>query len=289
MELDWNWSWGEMFYKLALFFVTVLLFYLLDIYRAYARNLAAAKLSGLPYIPVPFYMVNRFWLVTQTLWVPCIRKLPTSWTESWLELILENWAWTHQYTFFEKFGSDTFITVSPGGNILSTADATVITQITSRRDDFPKPLKMYRSLNIYGGNVISSEGQLWKKHRKVTSLPFSEKNYYQVWTESLTQAQVMVNSWMDGKDMSSTINSVAEDIMGLSLHVISLAGFGKRLFRPGVEGNKQDHSSSSEIGEGYTLSYADALNSLLENIILILLIPKILLSKYPVKFDHILG
>lgn len=53
-------------------------------YRCFVRNLAAAKQSGIPYIALPVYTFNRFWLITHRLWLPFIERLPKQWTQSWI-------------------------------------------------------------------------------------------------------------------------------------------------------------------------------------------------------------
>jgi hypothetical protein len=61
--------------------------YVANTYRCYAKNLDAAKKSGLPYICMPVYTFNRFWLSTHLLWLPIITKtLPASWT-TWAEYV----------------------------------------------------------------------------------------------------------------------------------------------------------------------------------------------------------
>jgi hypothetical protein len=61
--------------------------YTFNYYRCFARNLAAAKQSGLPYVVAPVYGFNRFWLVTHKLWIPLLEKLPKSWTDPWLQYV----------------------------------------------------------------------------------------------------------------------------------------------------------------------------------------------------------
>jgi hypothetical protein len=61
--------------------------YVVNTYRCFAINLAAAKKSGLPYICMPVYTFNRFWLTTHVLWLPIIKKtFPSSWT-TWTEYV----------------------------------------------------------------------------------------------------------------------------------------------------------------------------------------------------------
>ena len=233
-------------------------------------------------------MYNRYYQLACIFIVPIVRCLPKSWTEPWFDLTLVDWAWARRYEPFKRYGSDTFITVTPERNALYTADADVISQITTRRNDFPKPLDVYDSLKIYGNNVVASEGQLWRHHRKITSPPFSEKNNHLVFAETLGQCQDMVDSWMDGdKESSKTIHTVADDTMRLSLHVISRAGFGVPLNWPakakatgnGHDKDQEGNTSSASVPEGHTMSYADALGSLLRNLLPLLVFPGFLLSK----------
>lgn len=189
--------------------------------------------------------------------------------------------WDKQYDAFRELGSDIFIIVAPGHNTLYVADPEAVSQITTRRNDFPKPTWMYNSVDIYGKSVVSTEGAMWRHHRKITSPPFTEKNNHLVWTESLHQAQSMVTGWV-GKDGKPTgpIWNVASEAMRLSLHVISKAGFGVRLSWPHEE-------TKSEIPEGHTLTYKDALSLLLENIIVVMLTPTWLLPRSPLKVHKV--
>jgi cytochrome P450 len=54
---------------------------------------------------------------------------------------------------------------------------------------------MVEVLDIYGRNVVTTEGQEWRLHRKVTSRPFSEKNNQLVHDETVRQTTQMMNSW----------------------------------------------------------------------------------------------
>ncbi|EKM52717.1 uncharacterized protein PHACADRAFT_149600 [Phanerochaete carnosa HHB-10118-sp] len=49
---------------------------------------------------------------------------------------------------------------------------------------------------IFGGNIIASEGDEWKRHRKVAAPPFSERNNRLVWDETVKIANVFFeNVW----------------------------------------------------------------------------------------------
>lgn len=266
-----------MFSTILLIITTLFLIYSWKIYQELSHNLAAAKSSGIPYIVVPVYLYNPAWRISQTLWTPYLRMLPDRLTNPWLDLILPEWTWTLSYAGFKKFGYDTFLTVSPGGNILISADAAVISQITTRGRDFPKPLQVYQSLNIYGTNVLSTEGQVWRRHRKITSAPFNEKNNRIVFADSLRQTQAMTNFWIGDKDESLPLHTVAEDALRLSLQVISEVGFGKTLSGP-VDESATEESRRAKDATGHELSYTSALTLLLENFLWVLVFPKSNLS-----------
>jgi hypothetical protein len=267
-----------------------------QIYGLY-KNIQKAKSSGIPYFISPIYGYNTFWLITGKLWLPFLKRLPSFLIEPWVNLVESDWTWNTLFTPFSPTGNpgaNTFLIVSSQQNILCTTEADVINQITTRRNDFPKPIAMYKSLDIYGKNVVSVEGAEWRRHRKVTAPQFNEKSNAVVWKESIFQAGEMVKSWERGTqekvnghadDKSSSLGSLvgelSKDTMRLSLHVISRAGFGVRCLWPGAADSEKAEGSmdSNVIPEGHEMSYTNSLETLLHRIIAVLMLPDWLLSK----------
>jgi hypothetical protein len=64
--------------------VALVVAYAVNASRKLQANVQTAKQSGLPYISLPVFTFNSFWLVTHTLWLPFIRRLPEAWTQTWL-------------------------------------------------------------------------------------------------------------------------------------------------------------------------------------------------------------
>lgn len=264
---------------IALGVLSLVLFYFVNVYRDFHRNLSAAKASGLVYIPIPLFPFSKPWMALHLVVIPLLQKLPTSWTDPWITYIHPEWLWLNQFSKFKELGTDTFITVSPGRNIVYTADATVINQITTRRNDFPKPVALYIGVDVYGKNVVSTEGAAWKHQRKITSPPFTEKSNRVVWIESLRQAELMLTSWVGSSgDGPRSVATVAADTMRLSLHVISRAGFGQQLVWPGENDNPQAEKAS--LGPGHTMTYTEALQTLLHYFAFVIILPLWFLSKY---------
>jgi cytochrome P450 len=177
--------------------------------------------------------------------------------------------------------------VSPARNIVWVTAADGIHQITQHRDSFPKPTESYEVLNVYGTNILSTEGAEWKKHRKVISPSLNEKNNAMVFKEAIFQTQAMVRRWAgpNGKG-NTTLKDIPKDSMRVALHIISRVGFGVGLSWPGEErphdGSKVNYGSH-EIQSGFTMSFEDSLSTLLDGLIWILLIPRWLLRYVPIK------
>ncbi|ETN43123.1 uncharacterized protein HMPREF1541_02281 [Cyphellophora europaea CBS 101466] len=273
--------------------VALIAYQLVDWTISFRRNLRKAQQSGLPYIQVPVFWLHPVWLTSHRMLLPFLAKLPRTWTQ-WVDFCLPDIGYGYRYEVFERVGHETFLTVSPGGLSMYTCEPAVISQITTRRNDFPKPTKIYRSVNVYGRNVVSAEGSHWRQHRKAISPPFTEKNNHLVWQETIDQATSMLNSWL-GPDMKGnrTVNRVADDAMRLSLHVISRAGFGRKLQWPEKDAHVKVDSSYDDpskiqneeeaADEGHSMSYTYAIHCLLDNILFQFLFPRSIMKYAPVS------
>lgn len=267
-------------------FVAIFGYFLYSNISGLYQNIAAAKRSGLPYIIVPWDIYNSVWLPAYRSLRPLLEILPKSWTEDWLPYLIPGWVWEQLFHPFEKYG-DAFLTVSPGSVHIWLANAEAIHQVASRREAFPKPLEFYRILEIFGRNVVTTEGSEWKQHRRITSPAFNEKNNVLVFAEACNQAQGMLRKWTEAEGSGKlTLEEVPRDTMRLTLHIISKIGFGVRLLWPGEAQNEQASArdtvySSNNPPPGYTMGFEFALETLLENLPLVLVTPKWLLKRLP--------
>lgn len=276
---------------IALVALALVAYHVYNWIAGWRRNVKKAQQTGLPYLLVPVWFLHPVWLTTNRLLLPLLANLPRSWT-NWVDYCIPDFGYANRNEAFDRLGSDTFLTVSPGGLVMYTCDPNVINQITIRRNDFPKPSPIYRALGIYGGNVVSAEGNQWRQHRKAISPPFTEKNNHLVWQETIDQAVSMVNSWVGvDKKGDRTVHRVADDTMRLSLHVISRAGFGRKLEWPeeDIEAKvDQSYDDPSKIknekegaDEGHTMTYTYALHCLLDNIIFQFIFPRWFMKALP--------
>jgi cytochrome P450 len=258
----------------------------------FRRNLNKARRSGLKYVVAPVFFLNTLWLTSHRLLLPAFGRLPRQWV-AWLDFCVPDFGFINRNEIFKRLGHDTFLIVTPGGNIMYTCDPGMVSQITTRRNDFPKPTSIYTLLDIYGRNVVTSEGDHWRLHRKAISPSFTEKNNHLVWRETIDQASAMLASWLGtDKKGSNVVDRVADDTMRLSLHVISRAGFGRKLKWPEADAaiKTDDYKDPSKIQneedavtEGHSMSYTYAIHCLLDNIIVQFLMPRWMLRHLPIK------
>jgi len=197
-------------------------------------------------------------------------------------ILIPNWTYNLLHGPFARFG-ETFLVVSPFEIVIVTDSAEAIRQVTQRREQFPKMIETYAILRQFGDNVLTTEGVMWRVHRKVTSASFNERNAALVFAESIRQTESLCDMWLgpDGKG-NKTIDTIDHDTMRLALNIIGYVGFGLRLLWPGqslpaTADPKLKKYSSLEAPEGYTMSFTDAVAVMLDKILLLLLVPAWLL------------
>lgn len=197
------------------------------------------------------------------------------------------WSYRLGHWPFEQLGSDVFIVASPTKLTAFVADAEVVTQITTRRNDFPKPLELYHRLDIYGKNLVSTEGSDWRMHRKLTAPSFGEKNNELVFIETLHNTQSLLRLWTGPEGIESkTLKDAATDTMRWALYIISGAGFNLRVKWPHEEEEEpkvveaeDSVFMSSQVPPGHKMTYREALSELLHNIMWTMIGPPEYLSK----------
>lgn len=196
----------------------------------------------------------------------------------------------------EKLG-DTFLLVNPLKLYMKTSNAELATQITARRTDFTKPTEGYDLVDIFGKSILTQEGQEWRRHRKIVGPSFSEKSNRLVFEESLRQTEGMIGLWAtQGTNTKAELRVVntPEDAATLSLHVICAAGFGVPQVWPNQTEENLDQKglqafSKLKLTGEHTLSFKDALVSLLKHILWFVLFSPSVLSMFRAKpWDKVL-
>jgi cytochrome P450 len=138
-------------------------------------------------------------------------------------------------------------------------------------------------LEVYGSCISTASPADWARHRKILASPFNETIMNFVWKESLRQTVGMIEWWTDSTTSKESVPSVAKDTRTLSLNVLAATGF-RRPF------NFRGSTQNAVVQQEGPFSYRDALQIVLENVILLMLIPPryLLYSWLPQKL-HTIG
>ncbi|KAF9054616.1 cytochrome P450 [Panaeolus papilionaceus] len=142
-----------------------------------------------------------------------------------------NFVFEDKHAAFAVDGWDirTLVSVLPEPEaIVFLADAAAIKEVSYSRARFPKPIQLYDAVRFYGNNIIASEGDEWKKIRKIAAPAFSDRNNKLVWEETINIINSLFNEvW---KDRSSiTVDHCVDITLPIALFVIGVAGFGRRV------------------------------------------------------------
>ncbi|CUA76997.1 Cytochrome P450 3A31 [Rhizoctonia solani] len=171
--------------------------------------------------------------------------------------------WQIKYSVFNAVGAEVFGTASvfPPASHFTLADPAAIKQVSFPRNHFSKRTESYEILKGFGSNLLVTDGEQWKRQRRIAAPAFSDKNNRLVWETAKGFVEQMINTWGDGK--SITVHDIGDDLaLPLSLCVIAKAGFG------------YDVSWSNNIATpGYKLTFRDALSTASKTMHLPLLLP----------------
>ncbi|KAJ4353464.1 uncharacterized protein N0V89_005193 [Didymosphaeria variabile] len=231
-------------------------------------NYRRARAIGIPLFRLPIDPLNILFQIFESHVWEVLDRLP-------VKGVLPQWTTYARRGWFFEDKADTFLRlgkvwaiVTPVGIYIQLADPEAIGDVLSRRMDFPRPTEPYKILEVFGPCISTAEAENWARHRKVLAAPFNKSIMSFVWSESLQQAQDLIEAWTKDK-----VHSFSKDTRTLSLNVLAAEGFNKPFNFRHWKGNEK-HSDAK-------LSYRDALQIILDNALLLLVLrPKLLSSRF---------
>ncbi|KAL9125818.1 MAG: hypothetical protein Q9217_005038 [Psora testacea] len=237
--------------------------YLIWSFVAMEVNYRRASSMDIPLIRLPVDPLNIVWILLEPPLWRLLERLPFEWG-TFGRYSRRGWQFLDKARTHLKYGP-AWALVTPRGIYIYVADPDAIHDIFTRRGDFLRPSKFYKLLEVYGPSISTASWTDWPRHRKVLAAPFNESIMRFVWNESLKQTREMLQSWTDSAKPG--IPSVAKDTRTLSLNVLAATGF-KRSYK---------FRSSNESGTDVKVTYRDALQTVLDNAIFLMLVPPRLL------------
>jgi cytochrome P450 len=252
-------------------------FLVLPVWTLFAlyQNYQVAVRTNLPCVISPVNPFNPLWILLRPYINPVLTHLPFNLGRFTAYNYL-GWSWRDK-NYLHTIHGPVFMIVTPAENQLIVGDAKASDAIFKFSTNFPKNPAFNDVLNIFGHNVSTAEGNAWKRQRKITTAAFNERNSSLVWSEAVKQAKQMLATWTAGTPVTSTV----DDTSLFALHVLSGAGFGL---------SYDFDSSFTSPAAGHTMSYRDALKTIMGNLfvtfaIMSATIPTFLL---PRKFSMVL-
>ncbi|KDR79851.1 hypothetical protein GALMADRAFT_265094 [Galerina marginata CBS 339.88] len=172
---------------------------------------------------------------------------------------------------------DSFVSMFPTTiTTVTLADADAIKEVASSRARFPKPIAQYKVLTFFGRNIVASEGDEWKKYRKISAPAFSDRNNKLVWDETV---QIMLGLfdevWKDKHEIS--VDHCVEITLPIALFVIGVAGFGKKL----------SWNDDVAIPAGHQMTFKDSLHIACSDIFFKLFLPEWMLKFGPTRLRNV--
>jgi cytochrome P450 len=127
-------------------------------------------------------------------------------------------------------------------------------------------------LEPFGPNVVSVEGDAWRKHIRITVPPFGEAVNKLVWEETFRQANMLTSSWA-----YSGSGDLKRDIYSLTVNIMSCVGFGK-------PAEWTDDMNATPAGHSITL--VSAIMGVVTNLAPLLLLPKWVLKHSSLNYIY---
>ncbi|KAF9529863.1 cytochrome P450 [Crepidotus variabilis] len=170
--------------------------------------------GGFPGLRVPFYPTGPPGVVLPTTW----------WNPGYLFL------WTRRLTNYTQFGVDT-ISVVPfvaGPPCFYTANLDVLRQVAGggHKTSFAKTESTANIMLVWGMNLLASDKEIWRKHRRIVAPAFNTKLYRDVWTKTLQiyQEAIVAEKWTSEKDIQ--VSNIQSITFKVALLIIAQCGFG---------------------------------------------------------------
>ncbi|KAL4916486.1 cytochrome P450 [Aspergillus aurantiobrunneus] len=230
---------------------------------AWTRNIQEAQRSGLPYALTPIHELEVWAYFTNPVLRACLAGyvLKGAGWPRWARFMIKDWTYEDRGRAHLEYGK-VFLVVSPAGLICYIDDPDAALAVCTRRKAFVKPPEKMKMLEPFGPNVVSTDGDLWKFHLRVTVPPLGDAVNRTVWAETLHQTQQLASHWAS----AAAGSSLRDSVYNLTVNVMSAAGFGQT-------GQQQ----SKELPSGHRLSLVQSISTVVTNLPLLLLLPAWLL------------
>ena len=168
----------------------------------------------------------------------------------------------------------TFMLVGPGTLELWTTDSEVTKVITGHATfrNFSQSEIMKIASGVFGTSILASNGDDWRRQRRIVAPVINEHISATVWRETIEQAQDMLEHFTGNSDENGSAgvtNKTIEGLRRVAINVLGAAAYGTP--RRWIEEDEQ-------APPGYKLGYINSLLAISNNFAAALFFPPSLLS-----------
>ncbi|KAF8914791.1 cytochrome P450 [Mucidula mucida] len=136
--------------------------------------------------------------------------------------------WVLRRTFYKSGENVSVVPFLIGAPAIYTSNLDVARQVIigGHKTDFIKPVSASRTLLLWGMNLVASDTDVWRKHRRIVGPAFNNKLYESVWSFTATTYYDMMRAegWDGAKEVNVT--AVQSLTFKLALLIIGRCGFG---------------------------------------------------------------
>ncbi|PCH40705.1 cytochrome P450 [Wolfiporia cocos MD-104 SS10] len=188
--------------------------------------------------------------------------------------IFSGWKTKHQD--FAQYGSDIIsaqVSILPRPHVaFFLADAQAIKDVTNARHRFTKPVENMGVLSFYGENVVVTEHDEWKRHRKVTAPAFTERNMRLVWDVTTKSFEELCEVVWNGLN-EIAVDNIADITVNMMILVIGNAAFGQEM----------SWVDRNTLPAGHAIKLKDAMSVVARDILMKAIFPEWVLTHVPIS------
>lgn len=163
-----------------------------------------------------------------------------------------------------------YVLVTAGKFEFTTRDPEVILQISKRTKDFVQSDFVAIFMGRFGRNVLTSDGEIWARQRRVVASTITEKISRTIFEEGVRQTEGLLE---EVEENGGETVKMFDMMKKITINVLSGAGMGAKV------NWKEDEKEERK--EGYRLTYIEAVKVVIDAIAGPIVLPKWFLDSYP--------
>ncbi|CAI6336590.1 unnamed protein product [Periconia digitata] len=135
-------------------------------------NFRRAASIGIPLVRLPIDPLNLFFQVSESHVWALIEGLPFGISlPTWARYARRGWYFKNEADSHIHYGP-IWALVTPCDIHILVCDTEAVHSVFARRNDFGRPNKMYKLLEVYGPAIPSADQTNWRRHRKIFVTPY---------------------------------------------------------------------------------------------------------------------